>query len=225
MEKSLWLRGFVRTKFPTQGIEPITNRQRLTISAILIIATLLIGLAIDAGLASNIDTQISHPLALRTGESSDALIATIQGVSWLGGGIPRWLLVVLLCALLWRSAGRRPALLFAATAICANLASSLLKNIFDRPRPDLIPHLDHVSSWSYPSGHATSVTAIAIAFALLAPPPWRRVAAGCAAAAILLTALSRVMLGVHWPSDVLGGTMLGAAFALAAAAIDRRVSR
>jgi undecaprenyl-diphosphatase len=225
VEKSLWLRGFVRTEFPAQGIQLITSRPRLTISAILIIATLLLGLAIDAGFASNIDTQVSRLLALRAGDSSDALIAATQGVSWFGGGIPRWLVVVLLCMLLWRSAGRRLALLLAATAGAANLASSLLKNLFDRPRPGLIPHLDHVSSWSYPSGHATSVTAIALAFVLLAPAPWRRTAAGFAVVAILLTGLSRVMLGVHWPSDVLGGTMLGAAAALAIAGSGLRVSR
>src|SRR3546814_18193166 len=78
----------------------------------------------------------------------------MQGVSWLGGGIPRWLLALLLAALLWHSAGRRSALLLAGTAAAANLASTLLKNIFDRPRPDLIPHLDHVSNWSYPSGRS-----------------------------------------------------------------------
>jgi undecaprenyl-diphosphatase len=215
----------VRTEFPAQGIQLIASRQRLTISAIQIRAKLQLGIAIDAGVASNNDPHVSHLLALRAGESSDALIAATQGVSWFGGGIPRWLVVVLLCALLWRSAGRRPALLLAATAGAANLASSLLKNVYDRPRPDLIPHLDHVSSWSYPSGHATSVTAIVVALALLAPPPWRRGAAWFAVAAILLTGLSRVMLGVHWPSDVLGGTMLGAAFALAIAGAGRRVSR
>lgn len=199
--------------------------RRWLASALLLGAALLLGLFVGGRAVTATDALLATPVLLTTDASSPILIAFMQGVSWFGGGVPRWALVLLLAVLLWRSAGRRPALLFAATAVAANLASSLLKNIFDRPRPDLIPHLDHVSSWSYPSGHATSVTAIAIAFALLAPPPWRRVAAGCAAAAILLTALSRVMLGVHWPSDVLGGTMLGAAFALAAAAIDRRVSR
>jgi len=149
----------------------------------------------------------------------------MQGVSWFGGGIPRWALVLLLVAFLWRTAGRRPALLLGGTAAAANLASSLFKNVFGRPRPDLIPHLDHVSSWSYPSGHATSVTVIALVLALIAPPSWRPAAGWCAAGAILLTALSRVALGVHWPSDVLGGAMLGGAFAIAAAAIFGRVSR
>src|SRR3546814_3764301 len=77
------------------------------------------------------------------------------------------------------------------------------------PRPAIVPHLDHVSSWSYPSGHAASVAAVAIALTLLFPPRWRRGAAAGAALAILLTDLSRVTLGVHWASDVVGGTLLG----------------
>jgi len=215
----------VRTPYSDRRIHLITCRTRIAIAVFVTIATLLLGFGISRGFASSFDTKLSLLLALRAGEDSNALIVFMQGVSWLGGGVPRWTLALLLAVLLWRSAGRRPAFLLAATALAANLASSLLKNLFDRPRPDLIPHLDHVSSWSYPSGHATSVTAVALAFALLAPPPWRRVAEGCAAAAILLTALSRVMLGVHWPSDVLGGIMLGAGFALATTTIDRPVSR
>jgi undecaprenyl-diphosphatase len=199
--------------------------RRWAACALLLVAALMLGLFVGGGQILAVDRGIAAPILLTVDRSPPALIAFLQGVSWFGGGIPRWLLVVLLCALLWRSAGRRPALLLAATAGAANLASSLLKNVYDRARPDLIPHLDHVSSWSYPSGHATSVTAIALAFALLAPPPWRPAAAWFAVAAILLTGLSRVMLGVHWPSDVLGGTMLGAAFALAIAGAGRRVSR
>jgi len=199
--------------------------RRWLASALLLGAALLLGLFVEGRAVAVADIALATPVLLTADASPPTLVAFMQSVSWFGGGVPRWALVLLLAALLWRGAGRRPALLFAGTAVAANLASSLLKNLFDRSRPDLIPHLDHVSSWSYPSGHATSVTAIALAFALLAPPPWRRVATGCAAAVILLTALSRVMLGVHWPSDVLGGAMLGAGFALAATATDRRVSR
>src|SRR3546814_12275521 len=79
----------------------------------------------------SVDTKLSLLLALRAGEGCNALIAFMQGVSWLGGGIPRWLLALLLAALLWHSAGRRSALLLAGTAAAANLASTLLKNIFE----------------------------------------------------------------------------------------------
>ncbi len=192
----------------------IADRKRLSIAAILIVATLLLGLAAATGATLGADAQLSRMFALRAGESGDATIAFVQGVSWLGGGAPRWIVALLLASILWRWAGPRPALCFIAAAIAANLASGGLKLLFERPRPDLAPHLDHVSSFSYPSGHATSVTAIALGFALLAPPGWRRWTWPVAIAAILLTLLSRVMLGVHWPSDVLGGAMLGTAFAL-----------
>ncbi|SKB32002.1 phosphatase PAP2 family protein [Sphingopyxis flava] len=198
---------------------------RWLVPTLLLGAALLLGSLVQGPALTAADVALATPLLLRADAAPPVLIAFTQGISWLGGGIPRWTLALLLVAFLWRKAGRGPALLLAATAVAANLASSLLKIIFDRPRPNLVPHLDHVASWSYPSGHATSVTAIALLLALLAPRPWRRVAAWCAAAAISSTALSRVMLGVHWPSDVLGGTMLGAAFAFAAAGIDRRVRR
>src|SRR3546814_2242287 len=64
----------------------------------------------------SVDTKLSLLLALRAGEGCNALIAFMQGVSWLGGGIPRWLLALLLAALLWHSAGRRSALLLAGTS-------------------------------------------------------------------------------------------------------------
>lgn len=200
----------------------MTRRTRLVGAALLVLASLWLGFGIRAGFASDADTNLSLLLALRSGETAKALIAFMQGISWLGGGVPRWALALALAAWLWRAAGRRPALLLVGTAVVANLASSLLKTVFDRPRPNLIPHLDHVSSWSYPSGHATSVAAIALGFALLKPPAWRRAAGWAAAVAILLTALSRVMLGVHWPSDVLGGILLGAGTALAIAGCQRR---
>ncbi|KAB2848083.1 MAG: phosphatase PAP2 family protein, partial [Sphingopyxis terrae] len=56
-----------------------------------------------------------------------------------------------------------------------------------------------------------------LTLALLAPVQWRRATWALAVLMIGLTGLSRIMLGVHWPSDVVGGTLLGAAFALAAA--------
>src|SRR3546814_18836569 len=119
-----------------------------------------------------------------------------------GCGVARCAIVVLLGSLLLRVLGRTTALRLFAAALTANLASTFLKNLYDRPRPALVPHLDHVSSWSYPSGHAASVAAVAIALTLLFPPRWRRGAAAGAALAILLTDLSRVTLGVHWANAV-----------------------
>lgn len=107
--------------------------------------------------------------------------------------------------------------------------TNLLKLGFDRARPDLVDHLTHAASSSFPSGHATQA---AIAFltlgALLARAQEnRRVKAVILGGAILLTVLvgiSRVYLGVHWPTDVLAGWCLGAAWAALWWLVLRRVA-
>lgn len=186
----------------------------IIIAAALLAAVILLGFAVGADWTNAADRQLSHMLALRAGQSSPAFISFMQGTSWIGGGTPRWIIVILLSALVWHGCGRRCAIAFAGASLFSNLASNLLKFAFDRARPDIIEHLDHVNSTSYPSGHATSAAAVYLLLAWFAPPRWRPFAWGLAAAMVLLTGFSRIMLGVHWTSDIVGGTMLGTAFAL-----------
>ncbi|KTE25357.1 MULTISPECIES: phosphatase PAP2 family protein [unclassified Sphingopyxis] len=184
------------------------------IAAGLLLAVILLGLAVGAGWTDSADWRIAHALSFRAGESSATVISFMQGVSWIGGGTPRWIIVILLCALVWHWCGPRCAAALGCVSLLSNLASSLLKLGFGRARPDLIDHLDHQTSFSYPSGHATSAAAVYLLLASLAPPRWRPLAWTLAFAMIILNGFSRIMLGVHWASDIVGGTMLGAAFAL-----------
>ena len=183
-------------------------------AAALIAATILLGFAVGAGWTGTADWQVSEMLSFRIDESNPAFIAFMQGASWIGGGTPRWIIVILLCALVWHWCGPRCAVALGGASLLSNLASSLLKFGFGRARPDLIDHLDHQTSFSYPSGHATSAAVVYLLLAWLAPPRWRRAAWSLAGVMIVLNGFSRIMLGVHWASDILGGTMLGGAFAL-----------
>jgi undecaprenyl-diphosphatase len=118
--------------------------------------------------------------------------------------------------------GRRlQALAFAAAVILAQAMAEILKAAIGRARPDLVPHYDLVYSASFPSGHSTMtpVVYLTLAATLAAGVGRRQVRVlliACAFALVLLVGASRVYLGVHWPTDVLAGWAMGAAFALAA---------
>lgn len=95
--------------------------------------------------------------------------------------------------------------------------SEVQKYWIARARPTLEPHLVVVKTSSFPSGHATSSMIFYLTLALaLAPAPWRRPAAAAAVLLSLLVGASRVMLGVHWPSDVVGGWSFGLLWVLVA---------
>lgn len=116
--------------------------------------------------------------------------------------------------------GKRAAAVFVLVAVAGGtLLSEALKHVFARPRPELVAHLVEVQTASFPSGHAmlSALTFLTLG-ALLARVHGRgRLKAYLLSVAILLTLLigvSRVYLGVHWPTDVLAGWCAGAAWAM-----------
>lgn len=101
----------------------------------------------------------------------------------------------------------------------AMLLNLLLKLGFDRPRPDLVPHLTEAYQTSFPSGHSMSsaATYLTLGAMLARVQPRRRLKIYFMTIAIFIMVLvgfSRVYLGVHWPSDVLAGWAAGALWAL-----------
>lgn len=190
-------------------------KRRLAIAALLLIGVGLLGLAVGSGSTLPLDLALSQGLSLRSGQSGTWLIAAMQAISWTGGGTQRTLIVILLALALWRWRGVAAGSAMVLTSLTSNWASNLLKIGFARPRPQLVPHLDNVgASLSYPSGHATSAAVVYLLLAMVLPAGRRPFWLGLAALFAFLTGLSRIMLGVHYASDVVGGWMLGAAFAL-----------
>jgi undecaprenyl-diphosphatase len=113
---------------------------------------------------------------------------------------------------------RGAALLVLASVGGGAALSSTLKLVFERDRPDLVPHAVDVYTASFPSGHAmlTAVTYLTLGALLLRVSGRRRVKAyvmGVAATLTVLVGASRVYLGVHWPTDVLAGWCIGSGWA------------
>ncbi|WP_295498863.1 phosphatase PAP2 family protein [Sphingorhabdus sp. EL138] len=209
----------------------MTLSARLFASALLLFAAVIaLGFAVTAGRFHDFDIALSHALKMQRGVSPDWLILVMQGFSWIGGGIQRYVIVGILALALWRWWGWEAAMAMAVATLASAMTSDILKNFFARVRPDLIPQLDPISSPAFPSGHATNAAVVYLLFIMLVPqahhPAWQL----AAAAMILLTGLSRILLNVHWPTDVIGGWMLGTSFALMAAAVisfrkERRQSK
>lgn len=136
------------------------------------------------------------------------------------GGIGVLTLITLFAAGYLVIRGARHTMWFMLVAVVGGvIASVLLKYVFDRPRPDLVPHESIVYTTSFPSGHSmmAATTYLTLAVLLMQIDPRRRVRAFFLGAALLVTVLvgvSRVYLGVHWPSDVLAGWGMGALWAL-----------
>jgi len=142
--------------------------------------------------------------------STPMLTSAMRGVTELGEVI---FLVPLGALVVWRlvAAGRpRAALVFAIAAVGAEICDQVLKYCFRRPRPEVFFGLTQPLSYSFPSGHSVASCCfygVLAAILSVAAPSRPRQAAIWFAAATLTAAIgfSRVYLGVHYPTDVLGG--------------------
>ncbi len=149
----------------------------------------------------------------------------------LGGFAVLSLLTIAVLGHLLLSRKPRAAAFVGASVVGALALSLALKAIFDRPRPDLVAHWSHVATTSFPSGHSMLSAAV---YLTLGASLSRLQDNLLLKAYVLLWALllsflvgvSRVYVGVHWPTDVLAGWAAGAAWAalswLAAVALQRR---
>ena len=221
----------MHTPPPTVSPATLARHRRLTRSAIalaVLSAVLAAGFyslsrAVVRGATGDLDRRAV--LAMRVvGDLSDPI-----GPRWieevgrdftaLGGVAVIALLTCSVVAFFWLSSMQRAAVYVAIASLGSLVISSGLKQVFGRPRPNLVPHGAHVYSSSFPSGHSTMAAAAYLTLGLVASQfvPRRRLKVLFIGVAMFVTAavgVSRVYLGVHWPSDVLAGWAIGLSWAL-----------
>jgi membrane-associated phospholipid phosphatase len=190
---------------------------------LLLLLTLLLGFIVSFGWTKSLDTSLLTGLAMRQGETPAAFISLARGVSWFGDAAQRSLIFLLVAAwLVWK--GRmRTALILIVMPVLAAVTTDILKEAFGRVRPEIVPHLGVFGNLAYPSGHASNAASIFILVSLILPSkrPGLQFSIGIGCA--VLVSLSRLWLGVHWPSDVIGGMMWGAGFAMIALHLMQRM--
>lgn len=197
-------------------------------ASLAVIAALLFGFGKLAGEVLDGDTRSFDEYVLRA-LRNPADLADPIGPAWLEsvvrditslGSFSVLTIVTLSVVIYLLIDGKRAAAAFVFFAIAGGgILSELLKHLFARPRPELVAHLVDVKTLSFPSGHAmlSAVTFLTLGALLTRVQSRRRLKAYLLSLAIFLTilvGLSRLYLGVHWPTDVLAGWCAGAAWAM-----------
>jgi undecaprenyl-diphosphatase len=186
------------------------------------------------GATQNFDDRVLR--ALRRADDASVPI----GPSWLrivaldvtalGSGTVLGLFVTAIAGFLLLQGLRRTAAFIVVASVGGWVLNALLKEFFRRPRPDTVPHLSQVMSLSFPSGHAMTSAAVYLTLgALLMRVADRRATKiycmTCAMVMAGLIGITRVYLGVHYPTDVLAGWLVGLSWALVCWMVERALEQ
>jgi undecaprenyl-diphosphatase len=187
---------------------------------LLVFATL--AAEVEHGATSSFDRRIllsmRHPDDLSP-RGSRAFQESARDVTALGGVVVLGLVTMIAAGFLILDGKGRMAAFAAASVAGGLMLSVLLKDVFQRPRPDIVPHVVYAANSSFPSGHSmmSAVTYLTLGALLARSLERKRLKAYFLLLAAFLTfivGLTRVYLGVHWPTDVLAGWMAGAIWAM-----------
>jgi membrane-associated phospholipid phosphatase len=183
-----------------------------------LVAFVLVGWGVGELLLSVLASADLNAVRDVAAERSGIATQAARVVTWAGSAFLLVPFALIVCLTLDRTGLRREALAVAFSLAGAMLIADLVKLLVSRPRPP-VEHLQAVAGWSFPSGHATQASAFWLSLVLAlhtagAPSTITGVAAVFALVIVLVVAASRVYLGVHYPSDVAAGVLLGTGWAL-----------
>jgi membrane-associated phospholipid phosphatase len=194
-----------------------TRRYRTLLFQIVFFAAI----AVFALLTFLVETTPSFPIDLQLTlaiQSIDSPFfeALMRFISW-PGFLPQSILITLLIAfVLYRYGLRWEAVTSLLAALSSGLTNELLKGLIQRPRPasDVVDVFAVLTSYSFPSGHVMFYTILFgfvwyLVYTLLNRSVQRSLLLGLCGGFILLVGVSRIYLGQHWASDVLGAYLLG----------------
>lgn len=194
-------------------------------AAIALVAIPFAGLTFEVmgrGPLTRLDGNIANGLNAWV-HRNEGVLPILEGLSWLGRPPLLAVWVTITAVWCWRSDRRRLAVFVVATSLGGGIVDTLVKLAVDRPRPIVDHPVSTALGKSFPSGHAMSATVTYGAIVLLLLPViaarWRRPALGGAVLLVLAIGTSRLFLGVHFLTDVIGGYILGLAWLAGAAAV------
>ncbi len=228
MDAKAWLRARV------DSVRSLELRVVVSLLALglLAIVFLKIGEEVSEGATARLDRAIL--LAFRNSPSdpigSQAVEAAVINLSALGSAAVMILIVIIASLYFALSGSPRYALLLSGCATGTFIGMWLLKSFYERPRPSVVTHLTQNNDLSFPSGHSMISAAVYLTLSVVIARalPTRRLRVFAVLTGVVLTmviGLSRIYLGVHYPTDVLAGWTAGAAWALFCGLVLRTIVR
>lgn len=191
------------------------DRKALSVAIIGAILFVTLAVLVRSGSTRSFDESVIRWIA---GHHTRSLDAVMTEITMLGTAIVVMMIAAIASLFLVLTGQKHSAILLFASTLGGIILNGVLKLGFDRPRPTFIVPLVHAAGSSFPSGHATSAAVVYGTVAYLAArlakrkwAPWLVMMGAFAVIAVI--SLSRLYLGVHYPSDVLAGIVIGLAWA------------
>lgn len=207
----------------SEFIDRLAGRVFLISTAVFILLSIGVSFDLTDSLDQSLVVEWNPDDVLGARQEAARDITTMGGYTFLA------IFVTVFCVYL-RASGQTAAMWYVIlTVLNAYIVLSVLKRVFDRARPEGVLHLSYVESASFPSGHAmmSAVTYVTVAMLLTNLTVRRKYAVYLLVLAALLTlsvGLSRVYLGVHYPTDVLAGWSAGLSWCCGARLLAERLT-